>query len=325
MKIFNSAKYLLLIILNYYLFFFLIYIISGFLLIKGITPNLKLINSYQVNFYLEAGMRNIWQSNPDCVQYDKDLIYVPKLKNCKFKNLEFDTNVSFDQYGRYSKHPNIKSKQNNSIVVLGDSYAMGWGVNDDETFSSLLETKINRNVYNLAVSSYGTWRELIRLEKSGLLNQVDTIIIQYCYNDFGENTNFKIRSDKNSNYNFQTIISQKPVSNWRKLRRTFRYSAKIPVDLITKEKNSLDFSSHKELLLDILSQHSSIKNKKIYILYINGPNLNFYNFPNEKISNLNDIIFLNMEIENKHYFKIDGHLNKLGHKFVANELSKVIK
>ena len=43
---------------------------------------------------------------------------------------------------------------------------MGWGVNDDETFSALLEKNLNRNVYNLSVSSYGTRRELIRLEKS---------------------------------------------------------------------------------------------------------------------------------------------------------------
>ena len=33
---------------------------------------------------------------------------------------------------------------------------MGWGVNDNETFSHILENKINKNVYNLAVSSYGT-------------------------------------------------------------------------------------------------------------------------------------------------------------------------
>ena len=41
---------------------------------------------------------------------------------------------------------------------------MGWGVNDNETFSAILEQKINRPVYNLAVSGYGTQRELIRLK-----------------------------------------------------------------------------------------------------------------------------------------------------------------
>ena len=51
----------------------------------------------------------------------------------------------------------------------------------------VLEKKINRRVYNLAVSGYATERELIRLEKSNLLSKIDTIIIQYCNNDYHEN------------------------------------------------------------------------------------------------------------------------------------------
>ena len=31
-----------------------------------------------------------------------------------------------------------------------------------------------------------------------------------------------------------------------------------------------------------------------------------------------------IHIKDNHYFKIDGHLNKSGHKFIAEELSKVI-
>ena len=324
MKIFKIIKYFPLIIINYFLLFFLIYIISGFLLVKGVTPSLKLINTYQVNFYLEGGVRNIWQNNPDCVEFDKDLIYVPKLKNCSFKNFEFDTNISFDSFGRISNHPNKEKNRNQSIAVIGDSYAMGWGVNDNETFSYLLEKKINKNVYNLAVSSYGTRRELIRLEKSGLLNEIDTIIIQYCYNDFGENNNFTINSEINSNNKFQTITSSQPISNWRKFRRTFRYSAQIPFDLIKKKSNSLDFLPHQNLLLSVLNEYPSIMSKKIYIFYTNGPNLKFSNFPNGKLSNYNNISFLDLTINNNHYFKIDGHLNKEGHKFIAEELSMKI-
>ena len=49
------------------------------------------------------------------------------------------------------------------IAVLGDSHAMGWGVNDDETFSAVLEKKIDKPVYNLAVSGYGTIREFNKI------------------------------------------------------------------------------------------------------------------------------------------------------------------
>ncbi len=324
MSILKIIKYIPLIIINYFLLFFFIYIICGYLLLRGITPDLRLINTYQVNFYLEGGVRNLWQNNPDCVEFDKDLIYVPKFKNCRFKNIEFDTNISFDKFGRVSNHPNNKNNKNQSIAVIGDSYAMGWGVNDDETFSSILESRINKNIYNLAVSSYGTRRELIRLQKSNLLDQVDTVIIQYCYNDFGENQNFKINSEINSKEKFQKITSSQSFSNWRKFRRTLRYSAQIPIDLIKKKSNSLDFLPHQNLLLSLLNEYPSIMKKKIYIFYTNGPNLNFSNFPNGKILNYDNISFLDLKINNGHYFKIDGHLNKSGHKFIAEELSKAI-
>lgn len=324
MKIFKFIKYIPLIIINYFLLFFLIYIISGYLLLRGITPDLKLINTYQVNFYLEA-VRNIWQNNSECVEFDKDLIYVPKLKNCSFKNIEFDTNISFDRLGRVSNHPNEEKNKKKSIAVIGDSFAMGWGVNDNETFASILENKINKNVYNLAVSSYGTKRELIRLQKSGLLDQVDTVIIQYCYNDFGENNSFVINSEINSKEKFQKVTSSQPNSNWRKLRRTFRYSVQIPIDLVKKKPNSLDFLPHQNLLLSLLNEYPLIMSKKIYIFYTNGPNLNFSNFPNGKLLDNDNIYFLDIKLKNDHYFKIDGHLNKTGHKFIAKELSKVIK
>lgn len=324
MKFFKIIKYIPLVIINYFLLFFLIYIISGYLLLRGITPNVKLINNYQVNFYLESGLRNIWQNNLDCVEFDKDLIYLPKLNNCNFKNIEFDTNISFDKFGRISNHPDKEKNKNQSIAVIGDSYAMGWGVNDNETFSHILENKINKNVYNLAVSSYGTRRELIRLQKSGLLDLIDTVIIQYCYNDFGENQSFKINSEIESNKKFQTITSSKSTSNWRKFRRIFRYSAQIPIDLIQNKSNSLDFLPHQNLLLSVLSEYPKIMSKKIYIFYTNGPNLKFSNFPNGKLLNYDNIYFLDIDINDNHYFKIDGHLNKDGHEFIAEELSKII-
>ena len=58
--------------------------------------------------------------------------------------------------GRITKNNLIEN--NNGIAILGDSHAMGWGVNDEETFAALLENKINKKVYNLAVSGYATKR-----------------------------------------------------------------------------------------------------------------------------------------------------------------------
>ena len=311
-----------LIFVNYIFIFFSIYILSAFLLINKITPNIELIRDYQRNFYQFGGIREIWQSNDDCIEYDKELIFVPKKSSCDFNNIEFETTLSFDDYGRYSDHPINHDK--NAIVVLGDSHAMGWGVNDENTFSAILEKKINRPVYNLAVAGYGTPRELIRLEKSNLINEADTIIIQYCYNDYGENKEFIVNTDDQSKEKFDIIGKSKPISFWKKLRKSFRYSLTIPIDIITDKNQLMDFKHHKDLFEDRLRESSILKNKKIIVFYINGYDMKFYNFPNGKSKNLENLNYYEFNIGNKYTFKVDGHLNKVGHNYVAEELSKIL-
>ena len=322
MKILKYFKYIPIILINYVIIFFLIYIISGFLLIKGITPNLKLIKEYQRNFYFHGGLRNLWQSNKDCIEFDEDLIFVPKNTSCNFKNLEFETKISFDKYGRYSDHPSTNI--NNGIAVIGDSHAMGWGVNDQETFSFLLENKIKKPVYNLSVSGYGTIRELIRLEKSNLLDDVDTVIIQYCYNDVGENMNFKKNSYEDTVKKFELMTTSKPVSNFRKLRKALRYSVTIPFDIIAKKNQLLNFDGHKKILFEVLKEFPNLNNKKIIIFYANGFDMKFYNFPEGPSEEYKNINFLNINMGEEFFFNIDGHLNAKGHSFIAAKLSKIL-
>ena len=310
-------------LINYIFIFFTLYILSAFLLIKGITPDLQLIRDYQRNFYQFGGIREIWQSNDECIEFDKDLVYVPKKTSCKFKNIEFNTSLTFDEYGRYSKHP--KNFTNTGIVVLGDSHAMGWGVNDNDTFAALLEKKINKPVYNLAVSGYGTPRELIRLEKSNLIDKVDTIIIQYCYNDYGENKDFRINEEDIAKEKFNIVGKSKPISFLKKLRKSFRYSLTIPIDILTDKNQLMDFENHKNLLESKLKQSSILKDKKIIIFYVNGYDMKFKNFPNEKSNNFKNLTYYDFDVGLEHTYKIDGHLSKVGHSYVADELSKILK
>jgi len=297
--------------------FFSIYIISGFLLINKITPNQKLIKHYQRNFYLNTGIRDIWQSHKECIEFDEDLIFVPKKTSCKFKNLEFDTILTFDKFGRYSNHA---GKKGPGIAVLGDSFAMGWGVNDDETFSALLEKKINKPVYNLAVSGYGTKKELIRFEKSGLANSVDTVILQYCYNDWGENSAYKKNTLKEAKEKFSVIGSSEPMSFLKKLRKSFRYSLQIPIREITRKKQPMTFDHHKKNLIEILKNSQVLNNKKIIVFYANGYDMKFENFPSTKSDEIKNLEFVDLDLEEEHFFHIDGHLSKHGHKIVAEKL-----
>tara|TARA_B100000029_G_scaffold372986_1_gene367167 strand:- start:8116 stop:9090 length:975 start_codon:yes stop_codon:yes gene_type:complete len=324
MRVVNFFKNIFLILISYVLICFLVYIVSGFLLINGITPKIKLITEYQRNFYFYGGLRNIWQSREECIDFDSDLIWIPKKTSCLSKNLEYEATMTFDDFGRYSKHPHSTEK---GVAVIGDSYAMGWGVEDEETFSALLEKKIKKPVYNLAVSGYGTTREILRLKKSNLLDKIDTIILQYCYNDVGENLNFKVSSPEATKEKFNFMTEVKPISNYTKLRKSIRYSATIPIHIITKKDKSLDFDGHKKILIDILKKYPILNDKKIIIFYLNGFDMKFVNFPNGQSKEMKNVYFADFDanMADGHFFQIDGHLTPHGHDFVAKEMLKILK
>ena len=320
-KINKLLKYIFIFIFSYILIFFSIYILSGFLLINGITPDQKLIKHYQRNFYLNAGLRDIWQSHKECIKFDKDLIFIPEETSCEFKNFEYNTVLTFDKYGRYSNHP---IERGPGIAVLGDSHAMGWGVNDSETFSAILEGKIDKPVYNLAVSGYGTIRKLIRFEKFELANSVDTVIIQYTYNDWGENNSYKKNTPKEAKEKFNIVKDSKPMSFLTKLRKSFRYSLTIPIDEITKKDQIMDFDHHKKKLNEIIKNSPILNDKRVILFYSNGYNIKFGNFPSGKSDIIKNLEFADLKLGEEHFFKIDGHLSKYGHEVVAEKLSKIL-
>ena len=314
--------WIFIIVINYFLIILLIYILSAILLVNKITPNIKLISEYQRNYYV-IGLRNIWHSHPECIEFSDNQIYVPKETSCNFNNIEFKTIISFDEFGRTSDHPN--NNYNTGIAVLGDSHAMGWGVNDNETFSYLLEKKINRPVYNLGVSGYGTIRELIRLQESDLLDKIDTIIFQYCYNDHGENVHYKKTTLDVAKKKYDLVKQGVKFSIWKKLRKSFRYSITIPKDILTKKNKSMAFDHHNEAFIKVLKKFPFLKDKRIIVFYANGHQQKFINFPSSKSKVFDNLEYTDLNIENdtNNFYLIDGHLNLTGHKEVADKLSKL--
>lgn len=106
---------------------------------------------------------------------------------CRFANGEFSTRVSVDADG-YRNDPRLMGPGPVEVAVSGDSHAFGWGVADQETFAALLARRPGLHVRNLAMSSYGTARELITLTK--LAPAARLVVLQYCDNDLRENLNF---------------------------------------------------------------------------------------------------------------------------------------
>ena len=78
------------------------------------------------------------------------------------------------------------------ILSLGDSYAFGWGVTEEESYTKRLEQNLNaregRQRYetiNAGVASYESWRELELLKRLQPELQPDLVICQVADNDLG--------------------------------------------------------------------------------------------------------------------------------------------
>ena len=136
--------------------------------------------------------RHIVQMDERTARYDAELFYTLQPGAFMFSNPEFSTQYVVNRIG---VRDNQRSLEQPEIVVAGDSYAMGWGVQQDESFPELLERRTGRRVLNAAVSSYGTVRERRLLDRVDL-SRATTLVVQYAPNDFAENDEFKKRGNQ---------------------------------------------------------------------------------------------------------------------------------
>jgi len=304
-------------IITYFFISISIFTLSSFILLKGKLLDFKIITEYQRSFYHQLGFRKIWQNQSDCVEYDNDLIFKPRHGSCRFNNTEFKTELNFSDKGRvHNTNIKLNNKEIKGIAVLGDSHAMGWGVNDDETFSYILEKKIKRPVYNLAVSGYATNREIMRLQKSNLIDKIDTVIIQYCNNDYQENIYFSENQSRNNYSKFEKMHSNN-FSFFKRLRKGVRYAVTVPLKYSEKK---LDWKKEEDSFLKILNNYNFLKTKKIIVIYSNGHEIYYDNFRLNNNTDIKNVYFIDVDYEKKDFFLIDGHLNKQGHIKVADRL-----
>ncbi len=73
------------------------------------------------------------------------------------------------------------------ILVIGDSFAWGYGVEETQRFSQLLETSMGVEVINAGVSGYSTDQELLWLKGEGIKYETDLVILVFAGNDIGDN------------------------------------------------------------------------------------------------------------------------------------------
>lgn len=291
-----------------------------------------LTNYYQA-YYLSSD-RNILQMT-ECAEYDPHLFYKFKKGPCNFTNREFDVINLTNSAGLRDDE---ESLHNPSIIVLGDSFTMGWGVEQQNSFPERLELLVNQKVLNAGISSFGTAREVTLMDQLDLKN-VNCIVFQYHSNDYPENKTFEennfrltIRSKKSYDSLKGEITNRNryyPFKYVAGLSKSFAHSLFSP-----DNSDKVNDTIQAKTFLNIL-QHSAIAKTTPRIIvfkvdkygrrtdgFVNAidylQNTGSYGNMNIKTIRLDGIL------DESDYFILDDHINKNGHQKIANVLSKIV-
>ena len=149
------------------------------------------------------------------------------------------------------------------VLVLGDSFAFGWGVEYERTFSALLAEATGWDVRNAAVSGYGTGQQRFLLER--LIPEVrpDVVVSVFCWNDLGESSSAVVYGKPKPRYArtgrglewVGTPVPDPPLVRWSYAARAFakwrwqRAHARRAVDREAEWRLVLDLLLEEQRLL----------------------------------------------------------------------------
>lgn len=305
-------------------------------ILKHCPKNIRNSTGYLYAF----GERKIIQFSPDCARYDSELGYTLKPGSCLFSGTEFSNRYNINSRGLRDDE---KSLHNPDIIVVGDSYAMGWGVDQEDTFAEVLEKKSGLNVLNAAVASYGTAREMIVLRHLETKN-LKYLIIQYCENDFDENREFFLKGNHLYTMSLEEYERNTILNNQSKKYYPGKYIA------LKLEKRWKEFNKpHKkgqasgpqmddvDLFINaVMNSPVDLKNVQIVVFEAVGKDdfdRPFINRLKERISNpgypphIRNMIPLDITkvITKDQYYVLDDHWTKANHGAAAAALLKIIR
>jgi hypothetical protein len=254
----NPIKYLFLILLSILLIEFISFIMSvNNLLLANITPN----------FYLKNKVNDIskfWTEEEPWGAWHK------KNYSAKYKTKCFEVNYSSNEYGARDKSfQNISKKKN--FILIGDSFAEGYGVNYDDMSKSLIEKQTGLNILNFGTSKdFGPVNYYLIYEKLAKNFPHEGIIIFLLpNNDFRDNDYNYFKKTNNSNYDF----GERYRPYYKKNDTSF--------EIFYPEK-AIKNSDNRSLLKDYLWFYNVLRTIKIFIISSKKKD-----FKLEQIQNLN--------------------------------------
>lgn len=284
--------------------------------------------------YYSQHIRNAIQMEKNCSEYDPELFYKLKPGICDFCNLEFTSTYSINSKGLRDDESSL---ENPTVILLGDSFTMGWGVNQDSTFEKHLEQKTNLKILNAGVSSYGTIRELTMFKSLTQKDDLRYLIIQYHESDLLENKNFiengnvlRISSEEVYEENVQRVKSRTKYFFGKHSSLLLKFVIKSMLGKLnghrkTGEEDALNF-------MNILNAVSLPQDIQIIVFELSSygeTDHTFIDHLEELIKNYDNLkiipIKVQAHLDSNDYFILDDHINSRGHKKVAAVLGKTLE
>jgi len=274
---------------------------------------------------------------PATARYDPRLTYRLRPGRNAFANREFETVLAVNSRGVRDDEESLVRP---AIVVLGDSFAMGWGVGEGRSFPDLIEQRSGHKVLNASVSSYGTAREVLLLDEVDR-SALSALVVQYDDNDYVEN-----RSFVDAGFHLPVMPRGQYERICQEHARLRYYPGKylhrfLPLLLTaddpaaaTKSTPPVPPAAAAEVFLDVLSYAAPrLAGARIIVFEVNGFALNdsaFIDAVRRRARERPDLsrietVDLASRLTAAHFLPIDGHLNEAGHEVVAQALLEELR
>jgi hypothetical protein len=289
-----------------------------------------------------------WQDGKGYTQFDPALVYIPRPGKSGFRSPDFDVTLTFAP-DTTRRQPPPADPSAPLVIVAGDSYAMGWGVQDNETYSYLLATRYGWNTINTGVPGYGAPRELLRMQKLGLLKRSTAIVIDFAIKDPKEN-----RAYLDDPPGF--IAKKNAAELWRNMQHYHQQTVSFPSilqftcwDFRDQFKSGgwagwwssictgndpfgkrvdVGFSGEAMVgdFLKVLGQFPELRGKPVIVLEIDdyGSHSDFMPQLQRVSAQYPGIVPLPIAYERADFFRFDNHLNAVGHDHVARCVNQAL-
>lgn len=108
----------------------------------------------------------------------------------RFNHRDFSIEVAINSHGQRDDEYNYERNEKKRMLIIGDSFGWGFGVEHHERFCEILEKKHQGwEIINASVSGYGTDQQYLYLRERGILFKPDVVLLLFHNSDFANNLN----------------------------------------------------------------------------------------------------------------------------------------